>query len=512
MTCHSQDNLAVEELDSDDAPFAGDDIFDDVLTNNAVHPESSFTKSDGRNQKALGSYAPYPRMEGPKSSAKGDRYAMDAFFRGHGAWRPPEPCLHCKELRLQCFMLQTTAANPNPVTSCSSCVALYRQCSLAEPGRSKRGPSSFETSQPVIGQLHGLHEAEDATYLADPASSQAATAEQSLEAHFTTKASKKSSARSNARTRPLRQWWNSHEDQPYPSESEKAMLLQESGLSLTQITNWFSNARRRRKQMAQASSTAKASHQLFRQGSPMPASNMAQLTPLERWKHSPPAEEPADLSEIERAIGNNNGYLPQETMNLDDFISFPPPFDMDDEWSSLPDSMNSSLLHAPSSCGSQQSSSTDSHSSMASSGARSNDGAPRISKRSQRRQGSIFHCTTCAKTFTRNADRLRHQRAIHSDCNEWWMCSSLLYPGESSVLVKAPQSIARCVYCGHLNPDTAHIASHNFSACDDRAPAERTFARKDHLWQHLQKFHRCRKWEGWALGERIERLCRFRGS
>lgn len=486
--CSPHHDLASEEVGSYEAPSAGHDILDDL------------------------SQAAQKRMESTEFSPEEDLFAMDAFFEEHGGWRPPEPCLHCRKLRLQCFMLQTTAANPNPVTSCSSCVALYRQCSLAEPGHSKRGASSFETPQPVIGQLHGLHEDEDVNHLADLSGSQTAVAEQSLKAGSAKTASKKSSSRYNAKTRPLRQWWNSHEDRPYPNESEKAILAQESGLSWAQITNWFSNARRRRKQMSRATSTARASHQLFRQGSPMPASNMAQMTPLERWKHSPPDEEPATFSDIERAVEDNDGYLPQKSMNFDDFISFPPPFDIDDEWSSLPESMNSSLLHAPSSCSSQQSSSAGSHSSMASSGARSNDVAPRVSKRSQRGPRSIFHCTTCAKTFTRNADRLRHQRAIHSDCNEWWMCSSLLYQGESSVLVETPQSIARCVYCGHLNPDTAHIASHNFFACNDRAPAERTFARKDHLWQHLQKFHKCRKWEGWALGERVECLNRIRDS
>jgi hypothetical protein len=46
-----------------------------------------------------------------------DNGAMDEFFRLQGGWRPPAPCNHCKRLRLQCFMLQTTVANPNPITA-----------------------------------------------------------------------------------------------------------------------------------------------------------------------------------------------------------------------------------------------------------------------------------------------------------------------------------------------------------------------------------------------------------
>ena len=32
---------------------------------------------------------------------------------------------------------------------------------------------------------------------------------------------------------------------PYPSEEEKAMLCQQTNLTLNQINNWFTNARRR---------------------------------------------------------------------------------------------------------------------------------------------------------------------------------------------------------------------------------------------------------------------------
>ena len=84
---------------------------------------------------------------------------VDAFCLINGARRPSEPCDHCRRLRLQCIILQTTLANPNPVSCCSSCAALFRDCSLANEG--KRLPSLFETPQPVIGQLHGIGEEGD---------------------------------------------------------------------------------------------------------------------------------------------------------------------------------------------------------------------------------------------------------------------------------------------------------------------------------------------------------------
>lgn len=73
-----------------------------------------------------------------------------------GAFRPPVPCSHCRKHRLQCLIIRTTSANPNPVSSCSSCVALFRECSLAKG--EKRLPSGFETFSPVLGHLHGLPE------------------------------------------------------------------------------------------------------------------------------------------------------------------------------------------------------------------------------------------------------------------------------------------------------------------------------------------------------------------
>lgn len=76
-----------------------------------------------------------------------------------GAYCPPQPCSYCRKHRLQCLIIRTTPANPNPVTSCSSCVALFRECSLARG--EKRQPSRFETLSPVTGHLHGVTELEE---------------------------------------------------------------------------------------------------------------------------------------------------------------------------------------------------------------------------------------------------------------------------------------------------------------------------------------------------------------
>ncbi|KAL9268764.1 Homeobox protein knotted-1-like 3-like protein [Drosera capensis] len=46
-------------------------------------------------------------------------------------------------------------------------------------------------------------------------------------------------------TSVLKAWWQSHSKWPYPTEEDKARLVQETGLQLKQIDNWFINQRKR---------------------------------------------------------------------------------------------------------------------------------------------------------------------------------------------------------------------------------------------------------------------------
>ncbi|KAM0723797.1 hypothetical protein Q7P37_000787 [Cladosporium fusiforme] len=439
-------------------------------------------------------------LPGPSAADSNEFFAMDEFFRSQGGWRPAEPCNHCRRLRLQCFMLQTTDANPNPVTSCSSCVALYRHCSLSGP--LKRQASQFETPLPVIGQLHGLYE-DEGNRQAPAALIGAAVSGSPPGAGPPVRSSKRSSSRSNIGTRPLRLWFSSHFDRPYPTEDEKENLAQESGLSKTQVSNWFSNARRRKKQSENATSTA--SREIYRQGSPMPSSGMSSMTPLQRWQHSPPDEEPAQFADIERALSSSINSLDVllQTSDTEHLFMPLPEYESGAERLSLPCSLGSSS-NATSSCNSHRSFGAHSASSKRSFEDASLDIAPR--KRRPGAKQTQHICCTCARMFTRKSDLLRHERAIHLQSKEAWVCSDLVSPDESAIIWRMSQVEPECAYCGHPSPDEKHILTHEFVSCADRAVSERTFARKDHLWQHLYKFHRCRKWDGWALDESIERL------
>jgi len=60
-------------------------------------------------------------------------------------------------------------------------------------------------------------------------------------------------------TNVLSQWLFTHCDHPYPSEHEKSVLCSITGLSLSQVSGWFINARRRKlKKMNESSSPQQA--------------------------------------------------------------------------------------------------------------------------------------------------------------------------------------------------------------------------------------------------------------
>jgi hypothetical protein len=421
--------------------------------------------------------------------------AMDEFFAKNGGWRPPEPCNHCKRLRLQCFILQTTDANPNPVNSCSSCVALFRNCSLAE--RSKRSHSQFETARPVIGHLHGVNE-EDSLLPWDqiPESMMEPFSEPfsgltSSAVPVPSGTSKRSSSRSVRKTQILRDWFAVNIQHPYPSDDEKSILAEQSGLSKTQVINWFTNARRRHRLASQPM----LNNATFRAGSPMPRSLLSGMTPLERWRHSPPDSEPVSEAAIQQAIGSESNSKHEVGR----------PADPDELGSSAStDSMlySQSALHYSSDASvsnrSYASANSDAVLSARSSEDRSHPAwVKAASGRSKRPKTRTFACSYCSRSFNKKYDWLRHERSVHAPGDTSWVCAIPLPPGQPFVVWRLGQTQAECTFCGHESPTQEHFQSHEFESCAKRTVKDRSFTRKDHMWQHLYKFHGCRKWEGW---------------
>lgn len=94
----------------------------------------------------------------------------------------------------------------------------------------------------------------------------------------------------------------------------------------------------------------------------------------------------------------------------------------------------------------------------------------------------LFQCTFCTDcTFATKHDWQRHEKSQHLSLESWTCC----FGGGT---IATPAGLV-CAFCDHPNPSTAHLETHNFSACQEKDLKERTFYRKDHFQQHLRLTH-----------------------
>ncbi|KAK4044668.1 homeobox and C2H2 transcription factor [Parachaetomium inaequale] len=401
-----------------------------------------------------------------------------------GAYRPPVPCAYCQQHRLQCLVIRTTNANPNPVTSCSSCVALFRECSLARG--EKRHPAGFETVFPVFNHLHGVTEWTDdelvsgphALPVPEPHDGQAQSARGR---DMTEEGGQHKQPFSRKGAKVLRDWFDRNQHDPYPTDGQKAAFVQQTGLTEKQISTWFANARRRRRMAQRTSRPA----QVCRSGSPMPIARSAALTPIERWQRSPPDQEPASESAIQQAIAAagtdaawNCSSTSADASSASHWIAS----------SSSISSIDSGLSHDSS----ESFSSTWSHQSESYLPFPLSDGRrPRSQSRRRRpthrsAAGNPYQCTFCVDSFKKKHDWVRHEKSVHLSL-ESWICS-VAPPG---VLDLAGSDASPCDFCSASALTESHFSTHEFDVCTDRPLAERSFRRKDHLVQHFRKFHHC---------------------
>ncbi|ODM19020.1 hypothetical protein SI65_05637 [Aspergillus cristatus] len=397
----------------------------------------------------------------------------------NGAYGPPVPCIHCRVNRLQCLIIQTTPANPNPVTSCSSCVALFRECSLARG--EKRQPAGFETVTPVLGHLHGVTEQTDE---GQPRQIQAPgdhAKDNDGYSRCNTGLNRQNFSRKGAKI--LRDWYYQHQEYPYPSNEQKAELARETGFTRKQVSDWFTNARRRQKQTMQFSRPA----QVFRAGSPMPTSGIESLTPLERWQQSPPEDEPVPESAIQNAIASTSGDMSRSSWNTshagDDIFQH-----------SADDVTSASSVGSRNSYASSDSAAWSYHSGESMPfPLLSRKSSNRSRKKRTRRQSSQterrYQCTFCTDTFATKYDWNRHEKSVHLSLVSWICVPKLPETWQTNERQAEPT----CKFCDTLSPSMSHIEMHEFEVCATRPQSERTFSRKDHLCQHLRKFHHCTK-------------------
>ncbi|KAL4870572.1 hypothetical protein BDV12DRAFT_165837 [Aspergillus spectabilis] len=267
--------------------------------------------------------------------------------------------------------------------------------------------------------------------------------------------------------RVLRSWFREHCDDPYPSESEKDGLARRTGLSVTQISNWFNNARR-----------SKGRNSVAQQEGHQRDSSL--LSPLERWKNSPPETEAAATADILRALNEQ----PHSSNNA---TTRSPASDA----CSSNSSGTSFLPKAPSASSFERSHSSGSELNFNRSQPRyQRPPTPIPGKRSRRRRHVVrlpkkekdkgrrpYQCTFCADSFLTKYDWQRHEKALHLPVDRW-ICSP-----EGGVVAN------NCVFCHSPEMSAEHSASHNHSTCHMKPLDERTFFRKDHLKQHLKLTH-----------------------
>ncbi|KAK8159916.1 hypothetical protein BC567DRAFT_145062, partial [Phyllosticta citribraziliensis] len=195
----------------------------------------------------------------------------------------------------------------------------------------------------------------------------------------------------------------------------------------------------------------------------LPNQSWKDLNPMERWKISPPENEPAPLTAIAQAVRQHT-----------------PPLE------------NGSSAH------------TSRHGSSASSGPQSRR-APssaslegiRKERRRRRRQElksqkpgedgrRMFQCTFCTDTFKSKYDWSRHEKSLHLSL-EKWICAPL-----GPVITCTASGQRKCVFCEKIDPSKEHLENHNWTACEEKSPEQRTFYRKDHLRQHMRLMHDCK--------------------
>lgn len=404
---------------------------------------------------------------------------------------PEVPCAKCQLSGYQCKRIPEGQYRGY----CTSCVALRCECSFGLASAFPANPWPVMGDHPeAILQEDAHAEAHPSGSATDLAGLAAAAFPGSANANIPAPKAKVGARFSRESVKILKNWLSTHSKHPYPNDEEKEMLQKQTGLSKTQITNWLANTRRRNKNAVGHRSTSPGVRSWAtpidippRRGTPASFENM---NPLQRWQHSPPEHEPASVTAIARAVNSassiSSGLNSPYSLNFTD------------------DGSGRSLCASTVSSANTSASSTSAYSYGSRGSFGSQGSLPRGRARRRRRKApaaagnaqpgppKTFQCTFCTETFRTKHDWQRHEKSLHLSL-ERWVCSP-----NGAQAFNPENGQMSCVFCGHANPDEAHVDSHNYSNCRERTVGERTFYRKDHLRQHLKLVHNA-KFMSWSM-------------
>jgi uncharacterized C2H2 Zn-finger protein len=263
----------------------------------------------------------------------------------------------------------------------------------------------------------------------------------------------------------LRQWHKEHCDFPYPSAGEKTQLQELTGLSDKQISNWFTNTRRRTRYGSSQSSNTSLSH------------NFSTMSSLDRWRNSPPELEHVSMEDIAAALAETNNTA---TFNRN-------------RRASSRQSDTSSVR--ASDTGSSDSQGILSETSSITKHRRRRRKRPNDLVSKPEAGQRIFQCTFCTDAFKTKYDWTRHEASLHLPLDRW-TCTP-----HGPRYIAPGATVQTCVYCNLEEPSDYHLSSHRMSDCCERPLVAREFYRKDHLRQHLRQVHKVESFtnamEGW---------------
>jgi hypothetical protein len=395
-------------------------------------------------------------------------------------YRAKEPCDLCRGMGLDCFIAQRGVMQ----NGCTCCISLWRECSFTHT----KAPGVF------LDTLHAVTEDVD-----EPCGG--LTGKKALKSlpggidDFDGKCKKNGARFPREAVRVLKNWLAEHRHHPYPNDQEKDELKQQTGLKKSQISNWLANARRRGKARPSSQPISPTVEQEFPGAIDIPRNpvqpnqELSEMSPLERWKHSPPEHEAASATAIARAMATTP-YVPQRSSSSSSLHK--------SKHTSSGDS-SFSMFQAPSLSSLETGRSSTTDASWASQWSRRSHNSLQSMDRKERRRrrrpastpqsvtaqksrgARIFQCTFCTDTFPAKYDWQRHEKSLHLAL-EKWTCSP-----NGGIVVVGGNKI--CSFCRALNPGVDHLEEHNLSTCQEKTVQERTFYRKDHLRQHLRLMH-----------------------
>lgn len=393
---------------------------------------------------------------------------------------------------------------------CTPCKSLFRECSLSDSKTLEAGNYTNDTNGTFFDTLHSVDELSCREWgtltgikTLHSRNSGTLTPRGGDDAPGSTRRNGIRFPRHAVKI--LREWLDVHQQHPYPTEEEKIELEKQTELKPKQIADWLANARRRAKsyrgsrpKLCESPSLRPTTPAI---DIPEPEKPWEELNPFERWKHSPPENEPARFTDIFKAVERSD--LPaEEATSPSSYNTRRHRNSSNGSWSqkkpqsttSFETSHPSSLSRSQSALSSGANSRDSSHGSY---GSFSSSLAGKKDRRRRRRnviaptrpavddKKRIFQCTFCTDTFKSKYDWTRHEKSLHLSL-EKWICAPI-----GPVVVDKADGTKTCVYCNEKNATSEHAESHNHSACEEKGFDARTFYRKDHLRQHLRLMHGC---------------------